>query len=170
MKQHIKTIIKAALLIIVAVWVIDKIPFNKNIDQQITASIYEDGAIIGQTAVVMDGEKSRYLFRKSEQYWGKFQIMSYEKTGIDDINAGINWNSDDNIQSIRYMIPGTFPDMDIMYYMLINEEMTKFALMFSDGTILATSDELYQLYIKHFSINNGGGMSVDDVTGIPKIQ
>lgn len=68
MKQYTKTIIKTALFIIVALLIIDKIPFNKNIDRQITANIYKDGAIIGQTTVAMNGEKSRYLFRKSEQY------------------------------------------------------------------------------------------------------
>ena len=170
MKQHIKTIVKAALLVIVAVWVIDKMPFNKKIDHQIAASLYENGTITGQTTVVMKGEKSRYLFRRSEQFWGKFQILSCEKTTRENMSAGISWNGDDPMQTILYTSSGVFPDMDIMYYLLINEEMTKFALMLGDGTVLATSDELYQLYIKHFSINSAGGMSIDDIAGIPKIQ
>lgn len=170
MKQRVKTIIKAALLVLVAVWVIDKMPFNKKIDQQIAASLYENNTITGQTTVVMKGEKSRYLFRKREQYWGKFQIMSYEKTTREKMGASISWKDDDPMQTLLYTSSGVFPDMDIMYYLLINEEMTKFALMFGDGTVLATSDELYRLYTKHFSINSAGGMSVDDVGGIPKIQ
>ncbi len=169
MKQRTKTIIKVIVFIIVALWIIDKIPFNKDIDQQITANIYEDGSVIGQTTVEMKGEKSRYLFRNHQQYWGKFQIMSSEKTTRENMNASISWVKDDNMQRIHYMTPGTFQDTDIMYYILISEDMTKFVLMFSDETVLATSDDLHQLYIKHFSINSADGMSVNDVGGIPKI-
>ncbi len=86
------------------------------------------------------------------------------------MNAGIDRDRDDIIQRIRYTTQATFQDMGIMYYMLINEEMTKFVLMFSDETVLATTDDLYQLYTKHFSINSARGMSVVDVNGIPKIQ
>jgi hypothetical protein len=62
MKQRLKTIIVIAILLVIAIWIIDKIPFNKNINQQITANIYENGVTVGQTTLVMNGEKSNYLF------------------------------------------------------------------------------------------------------------
>lgn len=68
------------------------------------------------------------------------------------------------------MMPGVFPDMDIIRIILINDEMTKFALMFNDGTVMATSDDLYELYTKHISINAAGDISINDVYGIPPIK
>lgn len=170
MKQYFKTFLKVMIFIIVLIWILDKIPFNQDINQEIAVNIYKNGTVVDKTTVKIDGEKSNYLFTDEEQYWGKFQIISYEKTTIEGINAGIDWNSKDNMQSITYMMPGVFPDMDIIRIILINDEMTKFALMFNDGTVMATSDDLYELYTKHISINEAGDISINDVYGIPPIK
>jgi len=60
--------------------------------------------------------------------------------------------------------------MDIMNLMLISEDMTKFALMFNDGTIVATSEELYEIYARHFSVIGPDSMSITDEEGIPRIK
>lgn len=171
MKQKLKTIIKVVLLIVIGVWILDKIPFYQDINHEIFANIYENGVIIGQTSVIIDGEKSNYLFTNKENYFGKFHILSYEKTGREDMNARIKWSNEENIQDILYMMPGHFPDMDLIRTIIINDKMTKFAVMFTDNTVVATSDEIYELYTKHISYySDRGNTFVKDVQKIPKID
>lgn len=45
----------------------------------------------------------------------------------------------------------TFPSLEINRELLINKEMKEFALGLKDGTIIATSDKIYQNYLE--SIN-----------------
>jgi len=171
MKLKFKTILKVVIVLIIGFWILSKIPFNQNISQEIPAHIYENGVITGETSIIIDGEKSNYLFTKKEQYFGKFHILSYEKTGWDSMSANIDWNNDNNIQSLIYFQNATFPSMDIISTIIINEKMTQFALMYTDGTVIATSDELYQLYTKHITYNNEiGSTSVVHINEIPKIE
>jgi len=174
MNHKLKTIIKATVLIIIAIWIIDKVPFDKNINQQITANIYENGVVIGQTTLVMNGKKSNYLFRQEEGFAGEFLIPHAEKTDRGDLKTYINWNAEDNIQSISYFYKGSIKlaqDMGIVPYMLINNSMTKFAIMLTDHTVIATSDELYKLYIKHITwYSDTKGTSIESVNEIPEID
>ena len=174
MKHNLKTIIKVTVFIIVAIWIIDKIPFDKNINQAITANIYEDGVVIGQTTLVMNGKKSNYLFRQEEGFVGELLIPYAEKTDREDLKTYINWNAEHNIQSISYFYKGIIKlaqDMGIVPYMLINNSMTKFAIMLTDHTVIATSDELYELYIKHITwYSDTKSTSIDAVNKIPKID
>lgn len=153
MKQKLKTILKAAVILAIVFWVLSKIPFNRKINQEIPANIYQEGVVIGETAIIMDGEKSNYLFTEKESYSGKFQILSYEKTGRDNMNAHISWGGLEktNIQQLIYTTAGIFPDMDLVSFIIINEAMTQFALMFKDGTVIATSDGLYELYTQNIT-------------------
>ena len=49
--------------------------------------------------------------------------------------------------------------------------MTKFAFMLTDHTVIATSDELYELYIKHITwYSDTKGTSIEAVNKIPKID
>ncbi len=58
-----------------------------------------------------------------------------------------------------------------VYYLFINEEMTNFAVIPTnrDNTIIATSDELYQLALKH-AIVEGNGVTLENIDKIPKIE
>ncbi|WP_304509108.1 hypothetical protein [Anaerotignum sp.] len=170
MKQEKKTMLNAVILIMIGFWILSKIPFNQNINQEISANIYKNGMQSGETTVVIDGEKSNYLFHNDERFHGKFQILSYEKTDRKDMYSNIKWNSDDNVQKVLYFQNGTFPSMDIISTLFINEEMTEFSLMFTDGTVIATSDEVYQLYTKHVFYDDVTEITtVKDVEKIPEI-
>ena len=125
------------------------VPFNQNIKHEVSANIYENGSITDKTTILIDGEKSNYLFHNDESFSGKFHILSYEKTGREDTKAGIEWGDEQNIQRLLYYQNATFPDMDVISTILINEEMTQLALMLTDGTVIATSDEIYKLYTDH---------------------
>ncbi len=171
MKQKYKTIIKVVVVLVIGFWVLSIIPFNQNIKHEISASIYENGVVNGETTVFIDGEKSNYLFRDDESFSGKFHILSYEKTGREDMQAGIRWGNERNIQRLTYFQNASFPDIDVIGTILINEEMTQFALMYTDGTVIATSDEIYKLYTAHISYDSDtGSTSVKAVNKIPKIK
>jgi hypothetical protein len=69
-----------------------------------------------------------------------------------------------NVQRILYTQNTTFPSMDVIRTMIVNEKMTQFALMFTDGTGIATSNELYKLYTEHVSYDNNSGLPLLLVT------
>jgi len=81
MKQKYKMIVKVLVVLVIGFWVLSIIPFNQNIKQEISASIYENGVVTDETTVIIDGEKSNYLFRDDDSFYGKFHVLSYEKTG-----------------------------------------------------------------------------------------
>lgn len=169
MKKSYKTILKVTVVLIIGFWILSKIPFNSSIDQEITAKVYQNGSITDKTTIIMEGEKSNYLFT-ADEFGGTFHITCYEKSGRKNMFARINWSSDENTQALLYFQNGTFPSMDVIRRIIINDEMTEFALMFTDGTVIATSDEVYQIYTKHISYNHNTGVtSIDAVNKIPKI-
>ena len=171
MKGKFKTILKTAAVLVIGFWVLSRIPFNQKINHEIPANIYQNGVVIGETSIIMDGEKSNYLFNNKERYNGIFYILTYEKTGRENMSASSKWNNDDNIQRLTYFQNATHPSMDIVGTLLINDKMSHFALMFTDGTVVATSDEIYQLYIKHISYDpDTRSTSIVDVNKIPKIN
>ncbi len=171
MKQNYKTILKVLVIFVIGFWILSKLPFNKNINQEISVHIYESGVVTGETKVVIDGERSNYLFTDDERFFGKFKILSYEKTCREDMFASIEWNNNDNIQRLTYFQNATFPSMDIISTLIINEKMTQFALMLTDDTVIATSDEIYKLYTQHISYDSDtGSTSVKAVNKIPKIK
>jgi hypothetical protein len=152
MKNTYKSILKVIVILAIGFWVLSKIPFYSNINQEITANIYEDGVVTGETTVFIEGERSNYLFSKEQNYWGRFYIDCFERTGRDGMNAGIRWNfggTHDTIQKITYSQNATFPlTNEIAPFILINEEMNQFAVEFADGRIIAVSDEMYQKYME----------------------
>lgn len=173
MKQKLKTAATVAALLVIAIWIIDRVPFNKDISQQITANVYENGVVIGQTTVVISGERSNYLFRKEDGFFGEFLISRAEKTDRDDLKAYIKWNGEYNTQRITYHYKGDIKlaqDMGVVATMLISDDMTKFAIMLTDHTIVATSDELCQLYDKHITWHSDTlSTSIARLNEIPKI-
>ena len=170
MKEKLKTIFKTVVVLVIGFWLLSKIPFNQSISYEMPAYIYQNGIMIGETSIIIDGERSNYLFTDDERFSGKFYILSYEKSGRENMSASIKWNNDDNIQRIIYFQNGTHPSMDIVNTLIINHKMSKFALMFTDGTVIATSDEIYQLYTKHISYDpDTGSTSIEAVNEIPKL-
>lgn len=166
-----KMIAKVVLMLVIGIWVLSVIPFNQNVNHKISALIYENGVVTRETTVRIDGEKSNYLFRDDDSFDGKFHILSYKKTGSKGMKANVKWDKEHNIQNILYFQNATFPSMDIIHELIINEEMTKFALMFKDGSVIATSDDLYELYIKHISYDSGTDSThIKSVNKIPKIE
>lgn len=151
MKKNIKTIIVILAITLIGVWIVLKIPFATDINQTIIAKKYVNGSAVQETAVNMDGARSNYLFANEQNFIGQFYIEYYERTGREDMHASITWRKNQEAQYILYYQNATFPSLEINHYIMINEEMNEFALGFADGTIIATSDEMYQNYIKDFN-------------------
>lgn len=152
MKNTYKSILKVIVILAFGFWILSKIPFYSSIKQEITADIYENGVVNGETIVFMEGEKSNYLFSKEQNYWGRFYIDCFERTGRDGMKAGIWWNfggRPDTTQKITYSQNASFPLInEIAPFMFINEEMNQFAVEFADGRIIASSEEMYQKYME----------------------
>ena len=152
MKNTYKSILKVIVILAFVFWILSKIPFYSNINQEITANIYENGVITGETTVFMEGERSNYLFSKEQNYWGRFYIDCFERTGRDGMNASIRWNfgsGSDTTQKITYSQNASFPlTNEIAPFMLLNKEMNQFAVEFADGRIIAASEEMYQKFME----------------------
>lgn len=175
MKQKLKTIVTISIVLLIGICIIDKTPFNKNINRRIIANIYEDGLVIGQTTIVIDGEKSNYLFRKTDKFSGVFLIPYAEKTDRSELLTYITWNGEDNTQRIGYFYKGSMKlaqDMGLVPVLLINDSMTRFAIMLTDHKVIATSKELYDLYTNHITWHDDNKfvVYVERATEIPQID
>lgn len=176
MKKKIKAVVTTIVLIIIAVWVINKIPFSQTIEQEISANIYKDGAVVSETTISMQGEKTNYLFRRDESFVGYFAIPTVEKTVDKDMETSIRWSSEkgENARYISFFKAGKIHAADklgIVPYILINDSMTKFAIMLTDGTIISTSNELQEIYIKHITWREDTKTtSIAESNQIPEIE
>jgi hypothetical protein len=151
LKKNLKVIILILTMSIIGVWVLSKMPFESDINQTITAKVYRDGVIVQDTKVIINGARSNYLFADEQYYEGQFIVEYYERTGREGMKAYIEWNKEFEKQRILYHQNATFPSLEANRELLINKEMKEFALGLQDGTIIATSDEIYQNYLE--SIN-----------------
>ena len=166
-KSKVKIIIGIIVAVIAVLLIIDKIPFSQKIDQTISADIYKDGAVIGETSVYMNGNKTRYLFRE-DSFVGEFRIIFVEQTNIDDLQTKIQWRKDVNFQTVSHFYKGDISPSDergIAYHMLISNDMKDFAIMTTEQEIIATSEKAYQLCANHLSYDGDGKMTISDIDG-----
>ena len=125
-----KKILKAAAISIVLLWILSVIPFSVKIEQEIPAAIYKNDAVAETTAVSISGRRR------------------------------LKWNSDtQNTQLIQYYSPGLNHSDIINSTIIINPEMTQFAVSLKDGSILATSDEVYKIYTEHITYDPERGVT-----------
>ena len=151
MKTKVKNILLIFFITIIGGWLLSKIPFNTKIDQTIMAEIFIDGAAVEETSVYINGARSNYLFAGEQYYEGLFIFEYYEGTGREGMKANIKWNKEFEEQRILYYQYATFPSLEINHELLINKEMDEFAVGFEDGTIIATSEEIYQYFMKNIN-------------------
>jgi hypothetical protein len=59
--RKLKKSVFILLGIFIGVWILLKIPFEKKINQTITAGVYINGVEVEETTVVIDGGRSNYL-------------------------------------------------------------------------------------------------------------
>jgi len=158
----------AIIMVILAlgIWMY-KSPFYEKHNSKISANVYKDGIMISDTTVAIYGQKSNYLFHDDNRFEGKFIIPSYEITY--EGTAFIRRMDDTNMHNLWYAQVAPFALQEIQAPVLINDNMNKFALMTIDGTVIATSDEMYELFIKHVHADEKG-TSIEHIDEIPRIE
>jgi len=148
--------IKTIILIIVVMgglgyYILFKHIFSDPVSQEISSNVYVNGRVTAQTTIKIDGERVYSLlsdYRTSLlNYYGVFAIGCYECTCRDGTEAHIYGERYTDTQTIVYYQTGGFPNFEIDSRLLINRDMDEIAVGFADGTVIAASDELYQLYI-----------------------
>lgn len=170
-RKRIRAVICAVLVIAAAVWAADKLPFTQEIDQTVDAAVYQNGALAESTSVYMKGEKTRYLFRPNS-FVGTFRISCMAETNIEALQTQISWHKGEHLQSIGHFYRGAFlsaSEHGLAYYLLISEDMRQFAMMTTDGRVIATSAAACQLYTDHISYDGDGHMTVYDAESIPEL-
>lgn len=134
------------ILLILVVWVLYSIPFSQKIQQKVAVKLYQNGTEAGNAIVSVDGERTNYLFH-DDHYFGAFVISTVAKT--EGLNAEIELGGKSNVQRLYYTASGTIFDDLVCSEMIVNDDLTQFALTLKDGTTLATSDEVYRIYTEH---------------------
>lgn len=154
-KQITTRILPGLLLIIACVWLLCRISFPQNIFQQIRAEVYADGACIGTETITIDGSKTGGLFTGKQEFYGRMHIPSAAQTASETLKMQIFWDKELGYQRIICIPqPGTVTNAEaigLVPCMLTNRDMTQFALMLTDGTVIATSAELHALYRRHIA-------------------
>ena len=167
MKNKYKTMAIIVVTLALGIWGLYEAPFNEELNGKISANVYKDGVITSDTTVAMYGQKSNYLFHDDNRFEGKFIIPSYEITYGG--TAIINRMDNTNMHNLFYAQLEPFAEQEIHAPLLINEYMSEFALMIIDGTVIATSDELYAIFIKHVHAD-AGGTTIRHIDEIPRIE
>ncbi|MFH5834665.1 hypothetical protein ACHAL6_01150 [Proteiniclasticum sp. C24MP] len=151
MKTNTKIWIWILVLALLAVWAVPKMPFNEEIVRKIEAQVYVEGVPVRTTEVVIEGERSRYLFSDRQMFFGDFQMEEYPRTQREDMMAEISWHERFDVEQIIYAQNATFPDLEMERDLIMDEAMEHFALGFKDGRIVATSSELMEEYRERYS-------------------
>ena len=158
-----KGILLGTVAVLVVLWIIDKIPFSQNIDQTVAAVIYKDNAIVGETSVYMNGNKTRYLFRE-DSFVGEFRVFSVERMNVDDLQTRIQWFRNQEMQRMSHFYKGDFQasiERGIVHYLIISNDMKDFAIITTQHEIIATSVKAYKLCAQYIVYNDDGTITVN---------
>ena len=119
---------------------------SKEVYLEVPLGIYEDGILVEETTVIIDGERHRL----TGDYFGRFAIAAIEETCREGVNATVRWNSKGKgCHEIFYSRPGqTWIDGPISRTELyISDDMRVLARRMDDGRILSTHEHLVALAI-----------------------
>lgn len=154
MKKYVRRGIWILVFTLLAAWLLPKMPFYEEIDRKLEAEVYVEGVPVRTTEVIIQGERSRYLFTDRQIFFGDFQVEEYPRTLREDMMAEISWHERFEVEQILYAQNATFPDLEMERDLIIDEAMEHFALGFKDGRIVATSSELMEEYQKRYGKEN----------------
>ena len=90
----------------------------------------------------------------SYSFVGTLRISCVAETNVKDLQTQISWHGGELLQTIGHFYRGAFlsaSEHGLAYYLLISEDMREFALMTTDGSVIATSAAVCQLYTSHIS-------------------
>lgn len=169
MKEKISKLALAVFAVAIVLFSVLNTPSKTEIKQDVALDIYENGMIVGETAVHMDGVRVEYLMGKEDDYVGCFAIDLAERTCSEHTSVQIIWLEDGlEHQNIMFFNGGDFfaDGFGVNNVLLINPDMTEMAIQMTDGRVLASSEKVYDIYMEYFTYNAANG-TTGIASGIP---
>ena len=176
MKEKISKLALIVFAVAIALFSLVKTPFKTEIKRDVTLDIYDNGAVVGQTVVHIDGTRAEFLLGKltkqEETFTGRFAIELAERTCHELTSAAIWWRDHGGgmrYQGITYFSAATSlsDDKTVDHVLLINPDMTEMAIQMTDGRVLASSEKVYDIYMEYFTYNAANG-TTGITSGIPE--
>ena len=175
MKEKISKLALAVFAVAIALFSLVNTSFKTEIKRDVTLNIYDNGVVVGQTVVHIDGTRAEFLLGKlidqDDNFAGRFAIELAERTCHELTSAAIWWRDHGGgmmYQNITYFNAATSlrDDETVKYTLLINPEMTEMAIQMTDGRVLASSEKVYDIYMEYFTYNAANG-TTSIASGIP---
>ena len=148
-----------------------------DIQRDVPLDIYENGTVVGQTTVHIDGTRADFLLSRftaqNDNFGGRFAIELAERTCSEHTTARISWwEYEDGLkyQDISFWSYSTTLGSDttgVSHMILINPSMTEMAIQLTDGRVLASSEKVYDIYMEYFTYNAANG-TTGIASGIPE--
>jgi hypothetical protein len=138
------------IIILCSVWaVVAFLQRPISVTKEVAATVYTNGVAVSKTTIFIDGMVSEKLFSEEATYIGLFQIAWYERSSREGTEAKVKWLDSEN-QYITFFQAGNSSTLEIEEF-AINNQMEEIAIAFKDGTIIATSENIYLKYSKSLS-------------------
>ena len=159
MKEKISKLALIVFAVAIALFSLVNTSFKTEIKRDVTLDIYDNGAIVGQTVVHIDGTRAEFLLGKltkqEDNFVGRFAVELAERTCSEHTSVWILWHEYDyglTYQTITFWHAGdVFADgFGLEHYLLINPDMTEMAIQMEDGRVLASSEKVYDIYMEYF--------------------
>ena len=176
MKEKISKLALIVFAVAIALFSLVNTSFKPEIKQDVTLDIYDNGAIVGQTVVHIDGTRAEFLLGKfidqDDNFTGRFAIELAERTCHELTSAAIWWRDHGGgmtYQNIAYFNAATSlsEGETVECALLINPDMTEMAIQMTDGRVLASSEKVYDIYMEYFTYNAANG-TTGITSGIPE--
>ena len=160
MSKQVKIGFYLMIFAAVALWILNQLPFWKNVNIEVPAEVYRQGIKIEETHVKMEGRKSCYLFQKEERFEGKLEIPALDLSMESEtrIYSSVFHKNIYTVQSTSFN-----PEMRTEWiFVLADETMEEFSFVGQDGTFVASSKEIYDAFSPHVNFH-GGGMGFENL-------
>ncbi|MBQ3256034.1 MAG: hypothetical protein IJA67_01280 [Oscillospiraceae bacterium] len=176
MKEKISKLALIVFAVAIALFSLVNTSFKTEIQRDVHLDIYENGAVVGQTVVHIDGTRAEFLLgnltKQEETFTGRFAIELAERTCHELTSAAIWWRDHGGgmtYQNIAYFSAATSlsEDKTVKHVLLINPDMTEMAIQMTDGRVLASSEKVYDIYMEYFTYNAANG-TTGVASGIPE--
>ena len=164
-KEQLSKIYLIVFALVIVAFSLTKTSFKTDIQRDVDLDIYDNGVVVGQTVVHIDGTREDFLLgellkNQRDSFVGRFAIELAERTCSEHTSVQILWNEGAlNHQQISFWSGGDFlvNEFGVNHVMLINPDMTEMTIQMTDGRVLASSEKVYDIYMAHFTYNGNNG-------------
>lgn len=154
MSKQVKIGFYLMIFAAVALWILNQLPFWKNVNIEVPAEVYRQGIKIEETHVKMEGRKSCYLFQKEDRFEGKLEILALDLSMESEtrIYSSVFHEKIYTVQSTNFR-----PEMKTeWFFVLADEKRQEFCFIGQDGTFVSSSKEIYDAFSPHVYFRGEG--------------